>query len=1524
MNKKLKSFSLLGALLLIIQLDLSAQTIAGETIVLDAIEEATPEHNIKVVNSYTLQAPPEGEITISAATNGEWTVELIPQTNPNVPPTFSQNFLRTETAMEPITDELDFAGRGSESVITTFDYSDGLGRPTQSIGVEVSPGGNDVIQPHEYNLTTGRVDRSFLPYTDGEVTNPGELRADPITDQNAFYATTSTIPNIAKDARPFAETDYENSPVSRVTSTTGLGAAYSDVTSEYDYMIFDPDVHGVSGINANIIKYKISGNSLIKEADNYGLAQLTISEVQNEASASITVKSQSITDLRGLNIANRIWDGTNWVTTYNVYDDMGRLRFVLPPNFNGAGITDLHLAELAFMYQYDHRGRLIAEHKPGQLSLNVDGTLNETYWNYYVYDQWDRLVLEQDPELGTQNKYRFYKYDNFNRLIFTGNYSSNDDLSTIRTAAMAETDRFESWVDDNTPEIGYTHTTTFPTDVEIDKVKAVYFYDSYDCKSDLGWATALDYTSPSELTVPSVANTNVLDLTTGSMVKTTDNIWLRSVVYYDDRYRAIQTITENHLGGTDKLTTQLEWDGEVTATLLEHDGPEDVKLLNEYEYDTQGRLLASYLQINTEPKVQTAAYDYNELGEVISKELHSIAGGTPLQTLDYSYTIQGWLKTINDPALTGDDVFGAKYYYEDAPSEARTDGSIAAIEWNGDNQLAEGSPQRTLQTYTYNEENQLEGMDYATGDGSTWTSNAGDYNTSTTYDENGNIQTMIRNEAGTEIDNLTYTYKPGSNRLDQVEDASGDEKGFKNQGVTMTKEYDYNANGDLAADENKEIVSITYNKFLNLPKRIEFFDGSAVTYIYDMAGNRLNKTISDGDGNIIYSEDYVGPIVYRNGVIHYIYTEQGRAIRQDIAGQEYHHEYYITDHQGNTRAAFGILPERNIYSATMEVYAADQEENDFVINAATRSSDQNHTPGGFNSAKLTGTSNVLGPAKVIRYNSGDQVDMSAWAFYNLNTSFGTESVGQLLSALSSGLASAATGIPTEAQTGISTTLGGSITGLPGGNALDDEPSASLGYIFFNDNFEVESGMLGFDAVTDLEENNWGLKSLSFSTDEDGYLYIFTSNESNSNEPVYFDDLEIDHKSGTASYRVTQLNEYYPFGMLMATSWRDPGYDDPGDLYQGNFANFDFYTGYYDFKSRKYDPVLGQFMAVDPANQFGSPYMGMGNLPHLGVDPNGEWFGVDDGLAFIIGGTANLVSNALQGNLSGQGLTTGIGKGLAAFAAGGASGTLSLYGPAGWLAGGAILGGTNAWLGGATSPAEIAAGAGTGALTGLVGGTIGQAIGPFISGLTDKIASPVLQGISGGAIGGAVTGGLFGGASSAINGGSFWEGAGNGAIQGAFTGALTGGVSAYAYSKVIGINPWNGQRIGRDLIPVPSNKNGSLTPNEIGRIGENELKKQGFVKRSFDLENTGLGRRDADGYKIDPEFGVVIAESKTGYASNTKFIRTQGAKDLYLLRTKQVQRVEWHFYRSPRTGKIGPSLPLLKQLSQNGIFIFIHN
>jgi len=267
-----------------------------------------------------------------------------------------------------------------------------------------------------------------------------------------------------------------------------------------------------------------------------------------------------------------------------------------------------------------------------------------------------------------------------------------------------------------------------------------------------------------------------------------------------------------------------------------------------------------------------------------------------------------------------------------------------------------------------------------------------------------------------------------------------------------------------------------------------------------------------------------------------------------------------------------------------------------------------------------------------------------------------------------------------------------------------------------------------------------------------------------------------------------------------------------------------------------------------------------------TDPTGEYFGIDDLIAGVVGGLINLGSNIIQGNIHGD-FWTCIGKGAAAFGAGAVGGVGALYPEfGGWIWGGATVGATNAWLGGATTAKDIAMGAGVGAISGVVGGAAGQWAVSSASPLLSSISSPVLRGATSGVIGGAVggyaggfTGGLImtgdlGAANSAgLNG--MWTGAGIGGVAGAGYG--------YKYSIDNNINPWT----GRSTISEPPTYQ---TPQAKGQEGVNraieEIKAQGgkVLRQEVTLEVNGVRVRVDIAADFNGEIHLI--EVKNGHSA----------------------------------------------------------
>lgn len=133
---------------------------------------------------------------------------------------------------------------------------------------------------------------------------------------------------------------------------------------------------------------------------------------------------------------------------------------------------------------------------------------------------------------------------------------------------------------------------------------------------------------------------------------------------------------------------------------------------------------------------------------------------------------------------------------------------------------------------------------------------------------------------------------------------------------------------------------------------------------------------------------------------------------------------------------------------------------------------------------------------------------------------------------------------------------------------------------------------------------------------------------------------------------------------------DAEYDAWGDqtIYKNTIAFHRGYTGHemlndyglVNMNGRLYDPQIGRFLSPDnyiqqPDNsQSFNRYSYCLNNPLKYTDPDGEWFGIDDLFASIVGGVVNLTTNLIQGNVH------NIWQGVSYFCVGAIAGEVTLY------------------------------------------------------------------------------------------------------------------------------------------------------------------------------------------------------------------------------------------------------------------------
>ncbi|MCZ8089033.1 RHS repeat-associated core domain-containing protein [Flavobacterium sp.] len=387
-----------------------------------------------------------------------------------------------------------------------------------------------------------------------------------------------------------------------------------------------------------------------------------------------------------------------------------------------------------------------------------------------------------------------------------------------------------------------------------------------------------------------------------------------SYTFYDYKSRPIRTYVTNNLSTTSYIQTDVKYDfeGKILETITRHKPSSDVAeitIRDYFTYSEQGRLLTHSNKVNNNSIQLLADNTYNELGQLIGKKVGNTVGSTPLQEVDYYYNIRGWLKSINDIAELGTDLFAFKLNYNEVENEtnyegkALYNGNIAETYWR----TGKDDVKRKY-GYFYDDLNRLTNAVYQRPNSSGIGVVTNAYNESLTYDKNGNIISLQRNgdieeiAPALEIDDLDYVYKANTNELIKVTDNLTTSPSGFNDRANNTEEYGYDAHGNMTRDDNKGITDIRYNH-LNLPIKITFGTQAEIAYVYNAEGKKLEKTVTQ-TGSTAVTTKYLDGFQYVDNVLQFFPHAEGYVKKN---GNNYNYVFNYTDHLGNVRLSYSDL-----------------------------------------------------------------------------------------------------------------------------------------------------------------------------------------------------------------------------------------------------------------------------------------------------------------------------------------------------------------------------------------------------------------------------------------------------------------------------------------------------------------------------------------------------------------------------------------------------------------------------------------
>jgi RHS repeat-associated protein len=632
--------------------------------------------------------------------------------------------------------------------------------------------------------------------------------------------------------------------------------------------------------------------------------------------------------------------------TYNFHNQLGQLIASVPPNgvklLENTGYTSYStLASVPFinLYNYDVQGRMVNSTSPDGGTMQM------------IYRTDGKIRFSQNALQSVTGAYTYINYDVYGRDIETGQYSPGTGGITFNSVAMT------GILDNVSATGGLTNGTQ--TDVILktfDITDNSYGLPAYvqDPVNLIGAVSVAKRYSSVVNNIPISAN----------LISET---WYN----YDEESKVTWTIKYiASLGANGYKTTEYFYDalGRLIKTEYQKNVPSET-FLWWYQFDAASGNLVNIIT-NTQDAVQgmylNAHYIYYLHGGIKRLEL-----GSNVQGLDYTYTLDGRLKAINNSNNTtnvdpgqdavaingfGPDAFGEviDYYNGDynnsrpavQPINGVASGGITSDNWIGNIKAmtwytlkpagSGGSNNPTTYLFTYDPKYQFLSSTWGTSINfgvtpATFTTTSFNQEkivlpgTSTpAYDANGNILNLQRTDpAGLSTDQFSYIYSSNTNKLSTILNGPvGSQVTFAN--------YTYD---QLGRETFENTTSPSLNKYIQYDAtgKVAMIANDAlytqplVKYVYDETGQRIEKLSFNSSYQLVLVTYYFGDVIYTQTVTggttygplvpaeYKISGTSGKIAVYNRPSSTY--VYELTDHLGNVRSVVAqISPNYQINS----------------------------------------------------------------------------------------------------------------------------------------------------------------------------------------------------------------------------------------------------------------------------------------------------------------------------------------------------------------------------------------------------------------------------------------------------------------------------------------------------------------------------------------------------------------------------------------------------------------------------------
>ena len=615
------------------------------------------------------------------------------------------NWIKTRTAISE-----------TGTTITDITYYNGLGLPSQTTNVRASVNGYNIVTPIVYDALLRSDATAYLPFEATYYSDEEELpNSTAISEQRNYYEERYS----SDYERSFTEKVYEASPLGRVRKQAlpGYMKDYEVLYTEFDYRTNDTD-------EVRWLAVGVDGELVCEGCHDAGTLSCTVTTDPDDHVV------QSFTDGLGRTLLSRTFDDDEPIDTYSVYDDYGRLRWVVTPEGSyllsdslTVPVDDDFAEKYCYVYTYNDRGLMVEKRMPGREA------------EYMRYDEGDRLRVSQDGNLRAKKQWISYSYDALGR-VQEQSLAVEAELIPIRSQAGVS--------------IGEPIESVEPPYLGSSVPLRKYVYDTYPSEVQ---AAGLDFQSIEGLTATDGESLRY-DNATGSLtyeklaVLANDTItgYHQRACYYDYKGRLIQIVERDTEDGILCTSKRYDFVGNLIAQRESYTraGKTD-DIDRTFTYDDRGRLLNETTQVNGGEEA-VVYYEYDELGRLAARRLGE---GTSAIAEQSEYDIRSWLTKKSSELF--DMSLGHSYT-----------GNITSWQWQHKGDPSGDGPQNRY-VFTYDGLSRLANTtQYVNGE-----LNKQNVERFLTYDRNGNLLTLIRYADGVQSSNRQYTYI--GNRLDRME-----------------------------------------------------------------------------------------------------------------------------------------------------------------------------------------------------------------------------------------------------------------------------------------------------------------------------------------------------------------------------------------------------------------------------------------------------------------------------------------------------------------------------------------------------------------------------------------------------------------------------------------------------------------------------------------------------------------------------------------------------------------------------------